>query len=102
MHNAKEELLNVLKQTRELLALRENDFNWSRWDNAGEALIEFDQFVSNIELDCLFDLSRLSTLFAPTAAIQEVSLSSSWGQEFLDVAARFDTALAGYQHEIQI
>jgi len=29
-------------------------------------------------------------LFAPTGPIQEVSLSSGWGQEFLELAERFD------------
>ena len=40
---------------------------------------------------------RLSTLFAPTGPLQEVSLSSGWSQQFLAVSNRFDQAfvLAG-------
>jgi hypothetical protein len=33
-------------------------------------------------------------LFLPTGPIQEVSLSSGWAQEFLDLADRYDQAVA--------
>ncbi|MBN8417437.1 MAG: hypothetical protein J0L73_00830 [Verrucomicrobia bacterium] len=102
MHNAKEELLNVLKETRELLVLPDNDFAWSRWDDTAEALSEFDRLVANIESDRRFDLLDLAVLYAPTGSIQEVSLSSGWGREFCDVAARFDAALAAYRQDLQI
>jgi hypothetical protein len=102
MHSAKKELLNVLKETRELLALPENDFAWSTWDDTAEALSEFDRLVANIESDRRFDLLDLAVLYAPTGPIQEVSLSSGWGREFCDVAARFDAALAAYRMDLQI
>ena len=102
MDQAKQELLKVLQETRVLLALTDNDFSWSRWVDAEEALTEFDQMVANIASDRFSDLSKLSNLYGPTAAIQEVSLSSGWGREFLDVAAKFDSALAGYQRETRI
>lgn len=102
IHNAKEGLLNVLKETRELLVLPDNDFAWSRWDDTAEALSEFDRLVANIESDRRFDLLDLAVLYAPTGSIQEVSLSSGWGREFCDVAARFDAALAAYRQDLQI
>jgi hypothetical protein len=97
MPNAKDTLLQVLRETRVLLALPDNDFAWSRWNNATEALSDFDGFVSDIEAARSFDGSKLSILFAPTGAVQEVSESSGWGEEFLRVAARFDSAFAQYE-----
>jgi len=35
----------------------------------------------------------MSVLFAPTGPIQEVSLSSGWGQGFLKLAEDFDAAV---------
>ena len=35
----------------------------------------------------------LKLLFAPTGSIQEVSISSGWGQEFLSLSARFDEVI---------
>ncbi|MET7426496.1 hypothetical protein [Dactylosporangium sp. NPDC005555] len=34
-------------------------------------------------------------LFAPTGPIQEVAISSGWGDAFLELADRFDAAMAG-------
>ncbi len=96
MNNAKEELLEVLKETRELLALPDNDFGWSSWDNVEDALAEFDQTISSIEADRYSRLSKLTTLFAPTGSIQEVSISSGWGKKFIEVSEKFDTALRHY------
>jgi hypothetical protein len=39
-------------------------------------------------------LSDLRFLFAPTGPLQETSISSGWGDRFLDLAARFDRAVA--------
>jgi hypothetical protein len=35
----------------------------------------------------------LEVMFAATGPIQEVSLSSGWGQDFLGLADKFDTAM---------
>ena len=97
MPNAKDALLEVLRETRALLARPGNDFAWSTWDNAEAALLELDGFISHIEAGRGFEGSNLSMLFAPTADIQEVSVSSGWGYEFCRVAARFDGAFAEYE-----
>jgi hypothetical protein len=36
----------------------------------------------------------MEVLFAPTGPIQEVSISSGWGEAFLSLAERFDAAMA--------
>lgn len=36
------------------------------------------------------DLKLLSTLFAPTGAIQEISIDNGWGDEFLRISALID------------
>jgi len=97
MPNAKEALLEVLREARALLALSDNDFAWSTWDSAADALSELDSFISNIEGGRNFDGLELSILFAPTGDIQEVSLSSGWGQEFCRVAESFDSAFTNYE-----
>jgi hypothetical protein len=97
MPKAKESLLEVLRETRALLARPDNDFNWSSWESAADALAELDGFISHIEAGRSFDGSKLSILFAPTADIQEVSVSSGWGDEFCRIAERFDSAFAQYE-----
>jgi hypothetical protein len=89
---ARRELMDVLRQARELLALPGNDFAWSSWKDGAAALAELDQQIAVIESGDLPPQLDLAVLFAPTGPMQEVSLSSGWANEFLVVADRFDAA----------
>ena len=88
------ELVSVLREARVLLAHPDNDFVWSSWQGAVDALSEVDGCIASLEAGIMPPSLELSILFAPTGPIQEVSLSSGWGQEFLAVAERFDHAFA--------
>ena len=85
-------IVEVLRETRAFLARPDNDFAWSHWASAAEALGEFDGFVTLIESGDFSGRHGLELLFGPTGSIQEVSISSGWDDEFLALAARFDTA----------
>ena len=78
-------------ETRALLALKDNDFVWSGWENQNNALAEIDIIIMKMENGSVPDIGFL---FAPTGPIQEVSLSSGWGKEFLELADRFDREYA--------
>jgi hypothetical protein len=94
--SAKTALLDVLREVRALLAHPENDFAWSTWENASEAVAELDAYIAWIETGCSFSNSSLVSLFAPTGNIQEVSLSSGWGNHFVPLAERFDSVFAEF------
>lgn len=81
-------LRDVLARTRELIAFPGNDFAWSTWDDADEALEEFDALVAEIERG-----GRpvgMTVLFLPTGPLQDLSISSGWAEEYLELSARFD------------
>jgi DNA polymerase/3'-5' exonuclease PolX len=82
-----QKLINVLKEARTLLALESNDFSWSSWRDQNQAISEIDSIITSLENG---SIPEIKVLFAPTGPIQEVSLSSGWGQEFLELAERFD------------
>jgi len=86
-------LVSVLREAREFLARPDNDYAWSSWNDAADALREIDGLISRIESGDMPKRLDLEVLFAPTGPIQEVSLSSGWGQEFLGLADRFDAAM---------
>jgi hypothetical protein len=88
---AHQELIDVLRQARNLLAQTDNDFAWSSWENTNEALRELDRIIAIIEGGLLPPRLDVVVLFAPTGPIQEVSLSSGWAWEFLALSQRFDT-----------
>ncbi len=84
------EFLDIVKEASLLLALPENDFSWSSWDNALDALEELKDIAGTVGTDEESAHRRLALLFAPTGPIQEVSLSSDWADEFLKLAERFE------------
>jgi hypothetical protein len=86
-------LLDVFRETRALLARQDNDFTWSSWEDAPAALLEIDALLSRLEAGTLPRRSEMEVIFLPTGPLQEVSLSSAWGDEFLHLADRFDSAM---------
>ena len=84
--------MNVLRETRALLARPNNNFDWSGWANAEAALREIDALIVYVGEKASPDRQQFLWLFAPTGPIQEVSVSSGWGDEFLALAERFDAA----------
>lgn len=88
-----ETLAAVLRETRALLAIPDNCFAWSSWHSAAEALAEMDAAIALCDAGGTPDIRRLGLLFDPTGAIQEVSISSGWAEEFLAVAERFDAVI---------
>ena len=86
-------LLTVLRDTRLLLARPENDFTWSSWEDTDAALREIDALIALVSNGALPDRRQLAVLFAPTGPIQEVSVSSGWGEMFLELAERLDAVM---------
>lgn len=89
---ARHELADALRAARALLARSGNDYSWSSFGQEDDALKEMDGLIAAVEEGELPRRLHLDVLFAPTGPIQEVSLSSGWGDNFLEVAARFDAA----------
>lgn len=93
MNSKREKLIEILREARACLARPDNDFAWSSWEDAPAALREIDGIVSRIESGDMPKRADIEGLFLPTGPIQEVSLSSGWGQEFVELASRFDSAI---------
>ncbi|HEX2076365.1 MAG TPA: hypothetical protein VHG08_01615 [Longimicrobium sp.] len=87
------ELVEVLREARALLARPGNDFDWSSWRDADDALEEVDGLIHELEAGRLPTRHEVSIIFAPTGPMQEAALSSGWGNEFLAVANRCDAAV---------
>lgn len=87
------ELVDVLEEVRALVSRPDNDFSWSSWEDEADALKELDDLIQSVRAGGLPHFT-LSVLFAPTGPLQELAISSGWGDTFLDVANRFDAAIA--------
>ena len=91
-------LISVFEETRRLLARPDNNFAWSSWEDREDALVEIDKLLSSLRSGSLQGEQTIRVLFAPTGPIQEVSLSSGWATDFIELANRFDDAVACETH----
>jgi hypothetical protein len=89
------ELGAVLQRVAELVSGPGTDVGWSRFDTAAELQAEIGKYLRLAQTSTLSepDCRILAILFAPTGALQEVSINSGWAEEFLLLADRVDKAL---------
>jgi len=88
------ELIIVFEEARGRVTDPANDFSWSSWADREDAVEELDGILSALRSGVAPEALSMEVLFAPTGPMQEVSLSSGWGEEFLALAERFDEAMA--------
>src|SRR5207248_1029200 len=93
MNDAKTKLADVLREAIIWLSRPDNDFAWSSWGNAMEAVLEISAHIAILDAGTLPPKLDLTMLFAPTGPIQEVSISSGWADELLSLSERFDRAV---------
>lgn len=89
-------LREVLEESRRLVQLPDNDFMYSSWIDAGQAAQEIDRALERLRLGEL-RIGDVSILFAPTGPMQELAISSGWGDAFLALADKFDEAAKAYE-----
>ena len=93
MTTPKQVLLDVLQDAKVLISRPWNDFVWSEWDSASTALAEIQGIEEQITNNDFSRLSHLELIFAPTGAMQELSMASGWADDFLSLVNRFDKAV---------
>lgn len=69
-----------------------NEFLYSSWDDTTHAVREIDQHLNELQSGHV-PTQAMWVVFAPTGKLQEVSLSSGWSEEYMELASRFDDAL---------
>jgi hypothetical protein len=84
-------LEQAVRELRSWLARPDNDFTWSSWTDQHAALAEVDRQLRRLHRN---ELPDLSMLLVPTGPAQEVSVSSGWAREYLQVAERIESELA--------
>ena len=86
-------VLAVLRDARALVARPGNTFLRS-WPDAATALDELDALIAYVAAGSAIPVAA-AVLFLPTGPLQELSLDSGWGEEFVALVDRFDAAVAG-------
>jgi hypothetical protein len=92
------ELATVLREVMVYLQRPDADLGWghSPYESPSDLLAEVELLTARLDLAVEVtedDVLALRLLFAPTGALQEASIATGWGEEFLVLAARADAAV---------
>lgn len=77
----------------DLLKMPDTDVVWSSYDTPGEAVRELEALRPKILAGDPEATARMRLLVAPTGDLQEISISSGWGEEFLGIADAIEKSL---------
>ncbi len=92
MRIGQRKLMSVLEDTLGFVQRPDADFSWSSWEDTHQAVLEIKELIARVSEGDRSALQRISVLFLPTGPLQELSLSSGWGKEFLSLADSYDRA----------
>ena len=88
-----EVVINILELIKEIIKAPETDIIRSYFDTKEDVINELDTHILKLTNEDFSKIEDLIILFAPTSDLQEISLDSGWGQQFLIISERFDGAI---------
>lgn len=91
----RDEVVRILETVLEVVARPDTDVSWSGYDDPAQAITELRDLIRRTRPPGPDSATtrQISLMFAPTGPIQEISISSGWGEGFLLLADRMDRAL---------
>ncbi|MQY17451.1 hypothetical protein [Nocardia macrotermitis] len=91
----RDEVVRVLEAVIDVVGGPDTDVSWSGYDDPAEVVADLRGLSRRVRPPGpdRGTVRQISLLFAPTGAVQEISISSGWGDEFLGLADRMDRAL---------
>jgi hypothetical protein len=83
-------LIHLLKKIKEIIITLKTDTLWSSFDNKEDILEELDNHIQRFQNNDFSSIEQLIGLFLPTGDLQEIAISSGWGEEYLAISKKFD------------
>ena len=83
-------LIDLLDNIKEIIRTRDTDMLWSIFETKEDFLKELDNHIQKFQNNDFSSIEQLIGLFLPTGDLQEIALSSGWGEEYLAISKKFD------------
>lgn len=100
MMNEIDKITSQLNRLEKLLLRPETDVSWSNFNCVDEVLNKISALENDINNRKTDSFNELLFLLAPTADLQEISISSGWAEEFLDIAEKIEKQISHYLNRI--
>ena len=85
-----ENLIKLLNKIIELVSTRDTNMVWSTYDTKEVLILELKNYIQRLQNNDFSPIEQLISLFLPTGDLQEIAISSGWGEEYLSISKKFD------------
>jgi len=105
MRNSSEKIVAVIDELeliKKKIKSPEANFLHSSFDTQEDIISELNNHILKLKKEDFSSIKELIILFAPTSDLQEISIDSGWGQLFLAISKRFDSAINDLIEEFDI
>lgn len=86
------DLVQILKEVRALLAVSAES-DWAALTPAEVMMILNREILALETTGRIADAVELTSLFAPSAEVQEISMANGWSERYLELSSQFDAAI---------
>jgi hypothetical protein len=93
MNTPVDQIVDVLRELLVLVSRPGTDVTFSGYDSPKDAAADLRGHLASLITGDLARIDKLMHLFAPTGALQEISINSGWGPQFMLLSAQFDAAI---------
>jgi hypothetical protein len=83
-------LINMLDEIKEIIRTRDTNMVWSTFDTKEVLILELENYIQRLQNNEFSPIEQLIGLFLPTGDLQEIAISSGWGEEYLSISKKFD------------
>ena len=73
---------------------------WIHYDSKEEVIGELERHIMLLHKEDFSIIKELTLLFAPTSDLQDISIRNGWGNQFLEIAEKFDKIIKEITDEI--
>ena len=88
-----ENLIKLLNKIIELVSTRDTNMVWSTYDTKEVLILELKNYIQRLQNNDFSPIEQLINLFLPTGDLQEIAISSGWGEEYLSISKKFDVLI---------
>lgn len=105
MENTNEKIsavVDALELIKEKLKSSKTNLLHSSFNTKEDIISELNNHILKLQNENFSNIEKLIILFAPTSDLQEISIDSGWGQLFLTISKKFDSAVKDLIEEFNI
>ena len=93
-------LIALIEKIKDLVKDRDTNVLWTHYNSKEEVVVELERHIVSLNSKDFSIIKELILLFAPTSDLQELSVSNGWGNQFLEIAEKFDEIIKEIADEI--